>query len=148
MRAEPRSLEISAIVHATEDEGKVIRALMNALPEAAARGLSIRKGRYSGHHGNPITFLRAHLRGNHPREALRHVLSRLPDGDRGALYSGLGAHIDEGGNLYIRLDKQRAYLNELRLSQADPIRLKWAFKVDRDEGVEEGIRRACMELVP
>lgn len=148
MRAEPRSLEVSAIVHATEDEGKVIRALMNALPEAAARRLSIKRGRYSGHHGNPITFLRANLRGPHPKEALRHVLANLPDEDRKALYSGLGGYVDESGNLYIRLDKQRAYLNELRLSQADPIRLKWGFRLDRGVGIEEGIREACMGMVP
>lgn len=148
MLAEPRSLEVSAIVHATEDEEKVIRALMNALPEAVARRLSIKKGRYRGHHGNPITFLRANLKGPHSKEALKYVLANLPDEDRGALYSGLGGYVDESGNLYIRLDKQRAYLKELRLSQADPIRLKWGFRLDPKAGIEEGIREACMRMVP
>lgn len=148
MRAEPRSLEVSAIVHATEDEEKVIRALMNALPEAAARRLSIKKGRYRGHHGNPITFLRADLKGRHPGEALRHVLANLPEEDREALCSGLGGYLDESGNLYIRLDKQRAYLNELRLSQADPIRLKWGFRLGRGAEIEEGIREVCRGAAP
>jgi len=126
----------------------VMKALMNALPAALAPKLSVKKGRYMGHHGNPIVALRASFKGPRSREALRHVLSGLPEWDRRALYSELGRHVDENGNLYIRLDKQRAYLNELRLSQADPIRLKWGFRLDRKSGVEEGIRSACAEMVP
>jgi len=47
----------------------------------------------------------------------------------------------ENGNLYVRLDKQSAYLGELKLSSTDPVHLRLHFKKPNSEDVIDTCRR-------
>ena len=47
--------------------------------------------------------------------------------DKELLANEFSQHLDKG-NLYLRLDKQSAYLNEFRLGSTDPIHLRIHFK--------------------
>jgi RNA binding exosome subunit len=37
--------------------------------------------------------------------------------------------LDDGGNLYFRLDKQRAYLGKVNLLETDPVKMKFRLRL-------------------
>jgi len=127
MKAKVSQIELEAFCHATEDEDKVITALLNLVPkglrEKAKRKIKV--SHLKGYHGNPIRILK--LRLSKPREAertLTHILTSLERD--GVLYilNTLEERV-EGSHLYIRVDKQAAYLGSPRpLAGDDVVRVK------------------------
>jgi RNA binding exosome subunit len=121
-------IEISAIAHATEDLNKVHEALMNVVPKEIQGEIAFTRGFFKGHHGNPIIRLKAKIRGERLAKPLvRSLFSKLGEEDKKALSTEFDRYVDEEGNLYIRLDKQSAYLGKLRLRQDDPVRVRIKF---------------------
>jgi RNA binding exosome subunit len=121
-------IDVRTIVHATEDTEKVLKAVFNALPAELAQVLVFKKTSVTGHHGNPITVLEARIK---EKTALDRTFEKLASGlrplDKELLSSQIQQHVEEG-NLYLRLDKQSAYLNELMLCRTDPIHFRIHFK--------------------
>ena len=137
-RARVRSIELQAICHATESPEKVRQALLNLLPPGLRGRVSIEESQAKGHHGNPITLMRAVLRGRDAEEALSWLLGRLSRDDLRLLELSMEQRIDRGGHLYLRLDKQEAYLGRVAMSSGgDVIRLVASI---RGRNVEEVIR--------
>lgn len=130
-------IDIRASAHATEDTDKVLKALCNTLPAELVQTVTFRKTSLAGYHGNPITLLETRIK---DRNAAQKTLEKLSSGlgimDKEVLNSDILQHLEKG-NLYLRLDKQAAYLNELRLCQTDPIHLRIHFKRNRPEEVIE-----------
>ncbi len=121
-------IDLRVFAHATEDEEKVLSAVRNMLPPQTIESIAFKKSNLSGHHGNPITLFEAKIKEKDQIKAfLEKLASSLSILDKEVLGNEIEQHI-ERGCLYIRLDKQAAYLNEFKLSTTDPIHFKIHFK--------------------
>ena len=123
-----QSVEISAIAHATDDLEKVQAALTTILPESL-RGRQLFTRRYlEGHYRNPITTFEAKL--TKPTEVEEFTTSffrQLSKSEKLRIERDLALHSDPEGNLYVRLDKQRAFRGTVELGGEDPIRVRLKF---------------------
>jgi RNA binding exosome subunit len=121
-------VNIRVFAHATEDQERVMAAVRNTLPLELGKNVVFKKTGLTGHHGNPITMFEVELV---DRERLMGVLegigSRLIALDKETLARDMALHLEKG-NLYLRFDKQQAFLGELRFSSNDPIHFKVHFR--------------------
>ncbi len=124
-------IEIRVFAHATEDPAKVQAAIANLLPsepDQTQPTLIFEKTVLTGHHGNPITLLTTKLEDKKQLPvALQKIGSNLSALDKEALNSDIKLHIEKG-NLYLRFDKQSAFLGNIKFTQNDPIHVKVHFK--------------------
>ncbi|MBC7129941.1 exosome protein [Candidatus Bathyarchaeota archaeon] len=134
-------IEIRAFAHATEDEEKVLTAIRNTLPQEIAGDITIKKTNLKGHYGNPITLFEAKIRDKKQVKAfLENLASKLDSLDKEILNSEIKRHLNKA-SLYIRLDKQAAYLNKIKLCTADPIHFRIHFKKSKPEEIIDACRR-------
>ena len=121
-------VDIRVFAHATEDHEKVQTAVRNLLPTELAETLIFQATSLTGHYGNPITLFTAKLM---DKKLLPAALQRLGAGlnslDKEELYRDLKLHVEKG-NLYLRFDKQSAYLGNIKFTQNDPVHFKIHFK--------------------
>ncbi|MEM2688715.1 MAG: RNA-binding domain-containing protein [Candidatus Bathyarchaeia archaeon] len=133
-------IDVRVFVHATEDEGKVLSAIRNTLPPQISENIAFKKSNLSGHHGNPITLFETKI---NEKEHVKAFLEKLASGlsilDKEILGGEIEQHI-ERGCLYIRLDKQAAYLNEFKLGTTDPIHFRIHFKKSNIREIAEACR--------
>ena len=133
-------ITVRVFSHATEDPEKVQSAVRNTLPEELAAALTFQKTSLTGHHGNPITLFEAKIE---DKQALPKALEKIGKGltslDKEALSSEIKLHL-EGSNLFLRFDKQRAFMGELRFSSNDPIHFKVHFKNKTSEEIVDFCR--------
>lgn len=128
-------IDIRVFAHATEDLDKVLNAVHNILPSELVDTVSFKRTNLTGHHGNPIILLEARIK---EKSVIQAIFERLCKGlspvDKEVLSSEIEQRLDRG-NLYIRLDKQSAYLNELKLSSTDPIHFRIHFQKHSQEEI-------------
>jgi RNA binding exosome subunit len=121
-------VNIRVFSHATEDEERVIKAVRNTLPVELGESVVFKKMGLTGHHGNPIMLIEVELA---DRQLLMSVLEKIGNGltalDKETLSQEMNLHLEKG-NLYLRFDKQQAFLGELRFSSNDPIHFKIHFR--------------------
>ena len=142
MRRRIVSIEIGLFAHATEDPEKVVRAFRNILPHERVEEVPLHKKRLKGDYGNPIIYYRAKVtKPDILEDILKKMGKNLPQCDRDLLNIELERRLDRG-NLYIRLDKQSAYLEKYKICNADPIHLKIRFRTSK---IKE-IRNICKDL--
>ena len=116
------SAEINIVVHATEDENKILHSLFDVL------SIPSEKFSYSfseGHWGNKISILTATVDGQVAKDLILKIISLLNSVDRYHLSNFFDKYVDEKGNLYIRLDKQRICKGRISLSESDSIRIRF-----------------------
>jgi len=90
-----------------------------------------------------ITTISATVRGKElSQTGIRLLSRRLSESDREFLSGDMSGCVDEEGNLYLRFDKQEAFLGIARLYQGDPIRVKLKFAAAYDT---KGIIEFCRE---
>jgi hypothetical protein len=134
-------IDIRVFAHATEDLDKVLTATRNVLPPEKIDSIIFRKVNLTGHHGNPIVLFQTRIK---EKDAVRAVFEKLSSGlsalDKEQLNSEIVQHLEKG-NLYIRIDKQSAYLNRIKLSTEDPVHFRIHFKKHTREEVVEVCRR-------
>ena len=116
------SAEINFIVHATEDETKLLHAIKEVL---AITTISFSPTYFEGHFGNKILLLSAALTAEGALTLSSKIFSSLNNIDRNQLSNYLQEYADENGNLYIRLDKQKIVRHNLALGGSDPLRIKF-----------------------
>lgn len=114
--------EVNLVLHATEDEGKVLESLERAL--AIPRG-SFSSSPSDGHFGNKITMLKATLPSRQAGELALRIMSMLNSADRDSLARSLHEYSDEKGNLYLRLDKQLMCKGKVSLAESDAVRIRF-----------------------
>jgi RNA-binding protein len=135
-------MDIRVSAHATEDPEKVQTAVRNLLPMELAENLVFEKTSCTGHHGNPIILFTAKLT---DKKALPAVLEKFALGlsalDKEELNQNINLHLEKS-NLYLRFDKQSAFLEKLKLTQTDPIHLKIHFKNKKAQEIIEICRTA------
>ena len=121
-------ISIRVFAHATEDQDRVIQALRNMMPEGLAKDAIFKKTNLTGHHGNPITIIETEL-AERPKlpSALEKIGQCLTSLDKETLNGEMKMHLEKG-NLYLRFDKQQAFLGAVRFSSNDPIHVKFHFR--------------------
>ena len=135
-----REVEISTFSHATEDEERVENAITNLLPEEN-RDLWLTRKTLKGYHGDPITIVTGKIRTKKGATGvLRRVVQELSSLDQQRLLDELEERLDDGGNLYIRLDKQNAYLGKVRLLKIDPVKMKFKLRLPHGKDRLEYVR--------
>jgi RNA binding exosome subunit len=110
-------------------------AVRNTLPQELGEAAVFKKTDLTGHHGNPITLIEVDLV---DRQLLTTVLKRIGSSltllDKETLSREMPMHLEKG-NLYLRFDKQQAFLGGLRFSFGDPIHFKVHFRNKTDEEI-------------
>jgi RNA-binding protein len=110
------------VLHATEDEGRVLKAIEDVLLVPSERFSSSPS---EGHYKNKILLQRAILSSHEAGSLAKRVISLLNSADREHLSRLVHEYSDEKGNLYIRLDKQRMCQGRVSLSETDAIRIRF-----------------------
>lgn len=137
-----RSVRLRVSVHATEDEEKVVTALLNVIPKELRDRVKIEREEYEGHYGNPILVLTITVEGEDAESVLSYILSRLDSVDKKLLAASLEERVDKEGSLYFRLSKQDAYQGRLSVYESDDvIRVSVGFRGKRREAMREYKRR-------
>ena len=135
-------IDIRVFAHATEDPERVLTATRNTLPRESIDTVTFKKANLAGHHGNPIILYETKIKEKKlVQAAFEKLCSGLSGLDKEIMANEVQQHLDKG-NLYVRLDKQSAYLNELKLSSTDPIHLRIHFKKHSAEEVIDICRRS------
>lgn len=136
-------IDVRAFTHATEDQEKVLKAIHNMLPEELTDKILFKEKRLTGHHGNPIILFETKIKKDAVNAVFEKLSSRLESLDKELLANEIKRHLDRG-NLYVRLDKQSAFLNELRIGSVDPIHLRIHFRKHSPEEIIEVCRKSGM----
>ncbi|MBS7611018.1 exosome protein [Candidatus Bathyarchaeota archaeon] len=124
----PKDLvEVEAYAHATEDSSKVEEAVRNILLESVRDKFKLEKAALRGHYGNPIIVYRGSIE-NVSEEFLLSLIRRMSSEDKASLKTSLDMHLGKHNILYLRFNKQEAYLGRLKLDQIDAICLRLKFK--------------------
>lgn len=136
-----RQVEISVFKHATEDRAKVLKAVQNLFPKDAEIP-TYTETNLDGYFGDPIITLHFLVKHRRPAtELFDNIIENLSSLDYLSLLDELPQRIDESKNLYLRLDKQKAYLGKIALEKHDAIRVKVSLliphKVDPAEHLRE-----------
>ena len=122
------SAHLSVISHATEDIQKVEQATRFLVELISRNHVNLTRQYMKGHHGNMIATISVKLAGKALLPNVLQVLSqRLSESDKQFLESGIESCVDKEGNLYLRFNKQDAFLGSLKLYQGDPIRMRLKF---------------------
>ena len=114
--------EVNLVLHATEDESKVLKAIEEILLVPSTRFL---RSSSEGHYKNKIVLQKAILSSKEAAMLAKRVISLLNSTDREHLGRLVNDYADEKGNLYIRLDKQRICQGRVLLSETDAIRIRF-----------------------
>ncbi len=134
-------IDIRTFAHATEDTDKVVKALRNLLPAEVAQDTTFSRTALTGHHGNPITLFETRIKDRlAAQKAFAHLSLNLSMLERELLCDEIQNHIEKG-KLYLRFDKQKAYLGEFKLGQTDPIHFRVHFKKHTLQEVTDICRR-------
>ena len=120
MKGSIQSIEISYILHATEDPQTLAKAISHLLSVDAVP----EEEHMEGHFGNVITRVRYHLIGEDAAAALGSIVAHLPALTKDRLNRDIGELVDEHSVLYLRFDKQRLVVGALEEGTADPVRIR------------------------
>jgi RNA-binding protein len=121
-------IDIRVFAHATENPEKVQSAVKNLLTEELAENLLFEKSTLEGHHGNPINLFTVRLTDKKQLPVMmQKIASTLSAIDKEELDRDIKLHLEKG-NLYLRLNKQSAFLGAAKFTQNDPIHVKVHFK--------------------
>ncbi len=117
-------LSIQVLCHATEDAKKVLKAVQNVVGAGAVEKLSKSLETLKGYYGDPVTIMRFFLLEREAcEEVFLKILSSLSEAEREEIWRERVKKGKHGGKLFIRLDKQEAFLGRIRKSDKDPIRM-------------------------
>jgi len=99
--------------HATEDIDKVRLALTNVVGDT-----DVRTSRTEGHHGNPILILDASVAS---MDEIAAFFEKLNASDIERLRESLESRMDDGCNLFMRVDKQAALNEDVVLAAGEDV---------------------------
>lgn len=119
---------IDIVIHATEDKYIILEAVLSNLEIPIEKFEEIE---YEGHWGNKILRLITEINKKDTQILIEKILKKLSFSDKENLLSNLDKYIDEKGNLYLRIDKQKLCKNKISLSDTEGIKLK--FKVNKNQ---------------
>ena len=97
--------------HSTEDEVKVVHAL-----KFASGAEDVTREVTEGYHGNPIIILEVFIK---EKRRSKDFFSKLGKDELREIIDSLEKRMDDDCNLYLRLDKQEAFLGKLVMTTSD-----------------------------
>ena len=113
-------VEARAYSRATEIVERVTAAVLSVFPEELRNRVEIDSVKTEGHNQIPITVITASLDDKRSSGiAADYLLKSLSPGDRESLLNTLMQRLDDRCVLFVRVDKQAAYLGRLQLG-AEP----------------------------
>ncbi|PLJ77063.1 RNA-binding domain-containing protein [Infirmifilum sp. SLHALR2] len=139
------SIEFSCSVHATEEEERVLRALINLLPEElrSVSDLPMTKHVTHGFYGNPILLIRVIYGEQEADKIALHIFSSMPSKDTQSVLQDFQSRFAKG-RLYLRFDKQEAYRGSIKLSSGDEV-IKCVIKLKPNIRRSEDLERVLKE---
>jgi hypothetical protein len=114
--------EASLVLHATEDEDKVLQSVEKVLSIPSRLFLGTHM---EGHYKNRIIVMKALIPSQVASKLAVQIISMLNSVDRDELRRNINRYSDEKGNLYLRLDKQLLCQGKVGLSTSDSLRLRF-----------------------
>jgi RNA binding exosome subunit len=105
------NLHFRVFCHATEDESKAVQAL-----KFASGSDDFTREVTEGYHGNPIVILETFIK---EKRRSRDFFSRLNGVEIQEMLDTLEKRMDDDCNLYLRIDKQEAFLGNLKTTSSD-----------------------------
>lgn len=115
-------ISLSTLCHATEDCNKVRQALLNLVPQEIASSTQLLVDTMKGFYGNIITRFEARFKGDDAQRVLEHLARLLSENDRRYVINSLEIRYDRKSNkVFIRVDKQGAYLKTPFISEGDDV---------------------------
>ena len=139
-------VDLRVFAHVTEDPEKVLIAVRNLLTTNLMEIVQFKKNSLTGHHGNSITFFTTQLM---EKTLLTELIEKFGQNisalDKEELNTNLHLHLEKT-NLYLRFDKQAAFLGKIKFAQNDPIHMKINFKNKTHEEILEILKK--FEMLP
>ncbi len=140
-------LDARVLTHSTENVEKVLVAFTQVIPSAVLDEVEPVQQRLEGHYKNPITLIKIRLYNKKQiKTTVQNIFSRLEEAQRKTLQSELDKQVDEDGSLYLRFNKQEAFMGRIRLGHADPIRVQMKLSLPRKQ--REKILDTYREMIP
>ncbi|AEF96143.1 RNA-binding domain-containing protein [Methanotorris igneus] len=138
---------ITATAHATEDEDKVLDAMAYFLPDVVGEDdVELEVVETDGYFGNPINVYKMTIN-KKANKVFKHIMDLLKSDERNI--NKLKKDIDlriEKNKLYLRFDKQKAYLGECKLMDGDDVvRIVINFKVYVSKNKEEKVKERVLK---
>ena len=146
------NITISAISHATEDEDKVLEAMMYFLPEDVINNdedsdININTIDSEGCFGNPIYIHEILINNNKiNKNIFKHIIQLIKSSENNInkLKNDIDLRIEKS-KIYLRFDKQRAYLKECKLVDGDDvIRIIINFKIYIPKNKEKKVKEIIL----
>jgi len=142
------NITISTIANATEDEEKVLDAMSFFLPEIIGEDdINAETVETEGNFGNPIEVHTITIEGKKSKLVFDYIMDLLKTDERNVnkIKEDLDLRIEKN-KLYLRFDKQKAYLGECRLVEGDDtVRIIVNFKIFTPSGKEEKVKKEVLE---
>jgi len=120
MKSTIQSLEVSFLLHATEDGERVCAAVRGLIaPQALFKAEQM-----EGHFGNTIGKVGLHLDGEEATRAFGALVASMPGTLRRQFARDIDTLVDEHSSLYLRLDKQKLVNGTVDAGADDAVRFK------------------------
>ena len=145
MALKAHHVRLTTFVHATEDEDKVLEAVGTLIPEEIDdEDVHFEVEETTGFFGNPIKVVNVEIkRSKAVRAFLKHFRELLDEDARRYILENLDEKVDDEGTLYVRFNKQKAYLGEVEVDEGgDTIQVRIKVKAFpmRKETVVKAVR--------
>ena len=105
------NMHFRAFCHATEDEAKVVQAL-----KFVSGADELTREVTEGYHSNPIVILEVFIK---EKRRSKDFFSKMDADTLQEIAVTLERRMDDDCNLYIRIDKQEAFLGSLKMTTSD-----------------------------
>jgi len=115
-----QSLEVSYLVHSTENSDKLASAVARVLGITAVPTTE----ELEGHFGNRIVHVVYHLTGEAASSSFSELALGMPSSMKKEVIRNIGEMLDEHSTLYVRLDRQSLVRGELELGGVEPVRVR------------------------
>ena len=133
-------VDIRFCVHATENETKVIKAIKNIFPDDLFENIKFEKKLLEGHYGNSIVFFSTRIKDVKIINGLIVKITSLLN----SLEKKIEIDIDrsvEKGSLYLRLDKQAAFKEKIKVVKSDPIHIRMRFRNNSFDNIVNFVKK-------
>lgn len=139
-------ISMEVFSHATEEPTKVLKALFSVVPTNCRSKLDVKEEAVRGYFKNPIIIYRAKLPKRQEAEDTFSLIAQgVIDDDKIRLGKEIERRIDDSGKLFLRLDKQAAYMGMIVVRQDDDT-IKLTIRFSGYPAKKDRIISTCKEI--